>query len=235
MRDQGDSTNIAWLAVTGPVSGTYTVTATPGTTNEDAIEGSAIQYKLKTTLTGFSAPAVYSTITITIGVTTCNCELLTWNAAPAATAQTLAVLSPATSTTVNLNTCSYNVASETASPPIRKCTGGSVCAKTSTYTLTATKNGTAASWPAFMLQTTTTNTIVVTPAGPTDVGVWVVHVVQNTASGPNPSYDAITITVPCVITALTNPTAPSLADRTYNIWSPKKLIDMSAVAYATYA
>lgn len=88
MRDSADTTTISWLNITGPVSGTYTVTATP---DHDALEGQAIVYKLKTTLANFSAPAVYSSITITIGVTTCNCQLLTWNSAPAKTTQTLSV------------------------------------------------------------------------------------------------------------------------------------------------
>ena len=70
MRDGGDSTNISWLTITGPVNGIYTVTASP---DDDAIEGTVLVYKLKTTLTNFTAPAVYSSITIKVGATTCNC------------------------------------------------------------------------------------------------------------------------------------------------------------------
>jgi len=56
-----------------------------------------------------------------------------------------------------------------------------------------------------------------------------------TASGSDPTYDAITISVPCTITSITQPTAPLVAARTYNVWSPKLTIDMSAASYATYA
>jgi|688.fasta_scaffold218575_2 hypothetical protein len=80
MRNSADTANISWLTITGPVSGTYTVTASP---DNDTLEGTALVYKLKTSFTNFTASAVFSSITITIGATTCNCNLLTWNAAPA--------------------------------------------------------------------------------------------------------------------------------------------------------
>lgn len=234
MRDSADTATISWLTITGPVSGTYTVTARP---DDDSLEGQSIVYKLKTTLTNFAAPAVFSSITITIGATTCDCQLLTWNAAPATATQTIAIVSPATGTSITLNTCSVNTASKSASPPIRKCyLNSGTCAETSTYTLTANKNGGAfGALPAFIVQTTTTNAITVTPSGPSDVGVWIVHAVQVTASGADPSYNAITITITCAITSLTNPTAPNLSTRTYNVWSAQKVIDMSLPAYATYA
>ena len=57
------------------------------------------------------------------------------------------------------------------------------------------------------------------PENPSDVGVWTIKVTQVTASGPDPVYDAITITITCAIASLANPTAPNLATRTYNVWS----------------
>ena len=57
MRNDSDSATISWLNITGPSSGTYTVTATP---DDDTLEGQAIVYKLKTTFQNFSAAAVYS-------------------------------------------------------------------------------------------------------------------------------------------------------------------------------
>jgi len=234
MRDSGDTATISWLIISGPVSGTYTVTASP---DNDSLEGQSIVYKLKTTLTNFSAAAVYSSITITIGATTCNCQLLTWNAAPTTATQTLAVSSPATATPITLIIATANAASKSASPPIRKCyLNSGTCDESATYTLTANKNGGSfGALPSFIVQATTTNGVTVTPAGPTDVGVWTIHAVQNTASGADPSYNAITITVTCAITSFTSPTAPNLSTRTYNVWSPKRVIDMSLGAYATYA
>lgn len=83
MRDSADTTNISWLNITGPVGGTYTVTVNPDiASNNDALEGTALVYKLKTKFTNFTATSVFSSITITVGATTCNCALLTWNAAP---------------------------------------------------------------------------------------------------------------------------------------------------------
>ena len=70
MRNNADDTTVSWLNITGPVSGTYTVTASP---DDDSIEGTALVYKLKTKFTNFSAPAVFSSITITIGATVCDC------------------------------------------------------------------------------------------------------------------------------------------------------------------
>jgi hypothetical protein len=156
MRDNGDTTTISWLTISGPVSGTYTVTASP---DDDSLEGQSIAYKLKTTFANFSAPAVYSTITITIGTTTCNCQLLQWNAPPAKTTLSLAVTSPTTATPITLISTTASAASKSASPPIRKCyLNSGTCDESATYTLTASKNGGGfATLPAFIVQSTTTN------------------------------------------------------------------------------
>ena len=148
MRDSADTANVSWLTITGPVSGTYTVTAHP---DNDALEGTALVYKLKTKLTNFAATAVFSSITITIGATTCDCSLLTWNAAPTKVTQTLALLSPPVSTTVTLINCTVNTASKSASPPIRKCyLNSGTCPETSTYTLKIKETG--AALPSFLAQ-----------------------------------------------------------------------------------
>jgi hypothetical protein len=55
-----------------------------------------------------------------------------------------------------------------------------------------------------------------------------------TASGPDQTFDALDLTIHCVLASVTAPTAPALADRTYTIYSPTLTIDMSSAAYATH-
>ena len=55
-----------------------------------------------------------------------------------------------------------------------------------------------------------------------------------TASGADQTFDALDLTIHCVLASVTAPTAPLLADRTYTIYSPTLTIDMSSAAYATH-
>jgi hypothetical protein len=57
---------------------------------------------------------------------------------------------------------------------------------------------------------------------------------QDTASGPNPNFEAVQITVGCTITDIASPTAPSEADGwtlTYEIYSNVLSIDLSTISY----
>ena len=67
-----------------------------------------------------------------------------------------------------------------------------------------------------------------------NIKVYTIEVVQVTASGADQTYDALTLTIHCVLASVTAPTAPAVGDRTYNIYSPTKTIDMASAAYATH-
>lgn len=59
-------------------------------------------------------------------------------------------------------------------------------------------------------------------------------VTQDTASGPNPNYQGIQITVGCTITDVASPTAPATADGwtlTYNVYDATLAIDLSTILY----
>ena len=57
---------------------------------------------------------------------------------------------------------------------------------------------------------------------------------QDTASGDNPVFEAVQITVGCTITDVASPTAPSEGtgwDLTYNVYENMLPIDLSTILY----
>lgn len=87
---------------------------------------------------------------------------------------------------------------------------------------------------AFITQTGTTNTISVKATSHTNIGSFTLRVLQVTAKGADQTFDALDLTIHCVLASVTAPTAPDLATRTYTIYAPTKTIDMSSVAFATH-
>ena len=72
--------------------------------------------------------------------------------------------------------------------------------------------------------------LTVTPTDGTHIGTWTLTLTQTTASGADPSFDAVVVTVTCTLTAVANPTNP--ATQTYNIYDPMKTIDLTALGVA---
>jgi len=85
-----------------------------------------------------------------------------------------------------------------------------------------------------MTFTASTKALVVDPLASAAIGVWRIKITQTVVSGADsvtntvPAFESITLTVTCSVTAFANPGAPSLADRTYSIYSPMKSIDLAA-------
>lgn len=67
------------------------------------------------------------------------------------------------------------------------------------------------------------------------IGVWNIKLAQNTVSGydvavanTKPAFESLRLTVLCEVATFANPTAPTLAERTYSIYSPTKSINLAA-------
>jgi hypothetical protein len=162
---------VSWIAVTG-TNPTYTITALP---IDEALIGSSHPYQLKIKFADakYPNPEKKMPITTTIAAATCNCDLLTWDT-PTKLTDTIDVASGPK--TINLPALTMNAASKLPTPEIRKCfNGGSNCANTVAYvpTITAPANS-AGALPDFVVQTGTTNALVVTPVAADDMGAWTI-------------------------------------------------------------
>ena len=140
----------------------------------------------------------------------------------------------ASAVTIPIPAGTVNAASKLASQEIKACYLNSAsCDHTFTNTLTLEGNK-ALSTSGFITANAAQTEIYAYPVGPTHVGTWKVWVAQNTVSGGDPSYLAVTITVGCTITNVASPTAPSTAGGwtlTYNIFSDALVIDTSTILY----
>ena len=86
----------------------------------------------------------------------------------------------------------------------------------------------------FITVATDSTYIDVLPTGPTHIATWTIVLTQDTASGANPVFDAVQITVGCTITNIASPTAPATADGwtlTYEVYSNALAIDLSTISY----
>lgn len=95
-------------------------------------------------------------------------------------------------------------------------------------------NGNALSTAGFITPNAGQTSLSLQATGPTHVGTWKIMATQDTASGPNPAYLAVTITVGCTIASIASPTAPTTVggwNLDYNIYYSALEIDLSTIAY----
>ena len=146
---------ITWMPITG--SGPYTITASP---TEESLIGATLDYYLMITFSNanYPIPVKRMALPVTIIDATCDCDLLTWDN-PSIVADAVEVaLGPLT---VNMPTATQNEVSKTTTPEIRKCFASSgTCGFTSTY---APTHVASSALPDFIVQTGTTNELVITP------------------------------------------------------------------------
>ena len=67
------------VAAKSGVSGTYTITVTPPTANDDW-NTSIPAYKVKAVLTNYNTITGLSSVTLTVNKAICNCDGLVWEA-----------------------------------------------------------------------------------------------------------------------------------------------------------
>jgi len=75
--------------------------------------------------------------------------------------------------------------------------------------------------------------LTVTPLDHTDMGVWDIEVTQDPVNGPTVTWDAVRITVGCVVTSVTPQVAPdpNVVTLTYVLYDPPLLIDLALWTY----
>jgi hypothetical protein len=223
---------LTWITVTKdtPALDTHTITANPD--DVALVTGGQLTLKLRITYPNYPSHAgKWVDLPITITQADCDCELLTWDN-PSRTDTTIDV-GVGSAQTVSVPVATVNTASKSASQEIAACylNSGS-CVETSTYTLLLA-DGSAL--PAFITPNADNTALDIYPTvGSTDIGVWSIMMTQDTASGANPAYEAIQLTVGCTITDVASPTAPATANGwtlTYYIYESDLTIDLSTIAY----
>ena len=194
--------------------------------------GSAHAFYLATSYAEYPNHAKkYTALSVQVTAATCNCNLLTWDN-PSQVTKTInvGIQSPES---VTIPPATVNGASKTASQEIKTCyLGQNTCDETSTFSLALSTGATLAS-TGFITVSNDSKTLSVKPTGPTHIGTWTIKATQNTASGPNPVYTAVVITVGCTITNIASPAAPTSPTfkLSYNIYDTALTIDLSTIQY----
>ena len=192
-----------WMTVTETPagSGKYKLKASP--IKDSLVTGSALTLKFKTTLpTQPTHPGITEDLLVTVVDATCNCDLITWDN-PQSIPATLSILVAANSgNTVTIPEATINVPSKTATPAIRVCAKApkNGCAETYTSALVEKTSGSLPNW-----MSVSGTTLTVTPTKGDHIGVWTMKLTQTTASGADPVFDAVKVTVTCTLTAVANP------------------------------
>ena len=230
----GTPNTVTWMVVTkdDPTVDTHKVTADPR--DVALVTGSAMTLYLQITYADYPSHAAhYTAPSIQVTAANCNCELLTWDN-PSRTDITVNV-GVSSALTVAIPTASANAASKTASQEIITCYEdvSSNCSEALTNSLLLS-TGEALTVPGFITVNSDSTSIDIYPVGPTHVGTWLINVTQDTASGANPVFEAVYITVGCTIANVASPTAPAEADGwdlTYNVYENSLAIDLSTILY----
>jgi len=156
------------------------------------------------------------------------------------TSQTVNVMASSGSTVaITVPKPTVNTPSKTASSAIESCYSlGTPCAESFSVALTIESHDTvpknaAISTAGFITSNGSTSAPVLNfkPISPSHKGVWVIRAVVDTASGANPSYLALTITVGCTVSSIANPTSGFNAAYNYNIYEASMPLDMSGLTF----
>jgi hypothetical protein len=213
-----ETTSPDWVILSGPVGGVYTITATPVL---DSLVGTS-NFKLETALDYYPSHAVdWTTITVAVQGANCEQEGLEWDVS-ATVEQTIDVSTGPTVVTIAPYT--PNVASKTATPQMRACSG----VFDETYTLAALQSDGSA-LPAFMVDNGD-GTVTSTPTISDHMGEWTLQITQVNTYGDDAVWDGVIITVGCTISTITPDAAPN-SGLTYTLYDGPLIIDLSTWAY----
>lgn len=208
-----------WMTLTGDYLTGYTLVAEP--IDETLVTGASLDLVLKITLIDQPDNAGYTeTMAVEIIHATCDCSLLLWDN-PAM--ENLSV-SVSFVDTLTIPEATVNVPSRSTTPAIRRCYDDSPCDETYTTDLVDVATG---SLPGFMDYTGTDLTV--TPTVAADIGTYELQLTMTTTAGTSPVYIAVTVDIPCTITAIENPASP--ATQTYYVYGANFEIDLSATVY----
>lgn len=209
-----------WATFVVDASGAHRLTFDT-TVSQDLLEDEAskpITLYIKSTLTEYSI-SEYDAITVTVAEAVCDCSFLQWSAPPI-TATTVAVGLGALAEVVPLPPSdSYLTATNAA---FAKCYfGGASCDDGGQFEAGAILYETAAgnvalpAWITFTPSGVPVQNVSLEPDY-TSIGEHTLIATFTTASGDDPTFTAITITVTCTVTSWTLPSNPS--DLAYTVW-----------------
>jgi hypothetical protein len=159
---------------------------------------------------------------------------------PSPTAATVAVSADSTQTFPLPIQDTSNTASNAA---FAKCfLNSGTCPSTGTFPIAdvkiddGTPSGAAidSSWMIITQSATNSQTIEIKPRLASHIGTHKIKVIFDSLHGPNPTYEALTITVTCQVTSVAPPAAPSVGDAslTYTVYDPTNIShDYSAATW----
>ena len=236
------SYNSNWAVISGPVSGTYTLTIDT-TADQSLIANEAsvtIPLYIKATLDDYTSYTreSYTLFNVVVTSASCDCSALAWTdptsgvsggsiaAGVSAQSKTLAV--PVASTAARSTNTAFD-----------KCylSGTTDCAETGAYDSLQWDDGTGAttlpSWITFSSSGTTSQTVSINPPDGTVVGSHSLIAVFNPTNGNDYTFTALTFTVTCEVTSWTKPSAPASPayDLSYAVFETPLQIDVAPLTY----
>ena len=178
---------------------------------------------IKTIITNYNTQKQYTAITITINAAVCDCSAMLWTD-PTPTA----VTAPVAGTTNQVFPLPVQDTSNAATNgAFAKCflNNGS-CPSTGTFPISDVKyddgspSGIALpNWFEITQANDNNQNLVIKPTGASHIGTHKIKVVFGSTHGPNPNYQALTITVTCQVVSITQPANPT-QNLSYNVYDP---------------
>lgn len=235
------SYNAGWAVITGPVSGTYTLTidTTADLTLIDNEAQKTISVYIKATLDDYTAQTreSYTQVDIQITAAGCVCSALAWDdPSSSVDAGSIAVSTSASTQTLVLPVA--NTSARSTNAAFDKCyISSQACDEGGAFDSVTWDDGTGAttlpSWITFSSSGTTTQTVAITPPDGTVNGVHSLIAVFNPTNGADKTYTALTFTVTCQVASFTKPSAPTSPsfDLSYVVFETPLTIDVSSLQY----
>ena len=185
---------------------------------------------MKTTYADYSLNVKWTPVNIYVEDATCDCSLLEWDTQPTIIQTVDVDVAEAAAVTISITPATPNEDSKSASQAIAKCYADSEsCDETSTFSLLLSDSNTVDT-AGFITVSGDSTEITVQPIAPEHIGTWTIVAMQDTMSGGNPEFDAITITVGCTITSFDAQAPPDT--QVVNLFTNAPfLIDISTWTY----
>ena len=222
-----------WATIAVDTTGAYRLTFDT-TVSQDLLDdeaSKAITLYIKSTLTGYDI-SEYDPIVVTVTAAVCDCSFLQWSAPPV-TETTVAVGAGALPATLPLPPSDSSGTATNAA--FAKCYfGGNSCDDGGEFeagsVLYETTSGNVAlpSWITFTPSGVPAQDVSLEPDY-TSIGEHILIATYTTASGDDPTFTALKITVTCTVTSWTLPSNPS--DLVYTVWDQPATFEAADLVY----
>lgn len=229
--------NAEWAVLSGPVTGTYTVSidTTKDLTLIDNESSVTHSIYIKSTLNSYTSRVGYTQLDVVVNSVGCQCSHLQWDN-PTHVTQTVAVGTPYTG---NVPIPTANTSLTATINEFQKCyLNGGTCSETGsfatstgiTYDDGVTSGGTTLpSWITYTSSTTTTQPITISPPDGTVIGTHTLFATFISTYGADPTYTAFVFTVTCQVTSFAVPSDPS--NVSYTLFTASHEIDLTSLVY----